>query len=375
MAAFNNTQKALHWCFTLNNPSPSSLLSLGPELYTYLVYGREVAPSTGTLHLQGYVCFKSRKTGAQVKKLLPTAHWEVKRGTPLEASNYCKKDGDFVEEGVLPAAQHENGKDAGGLATKEKWDSIWASAKSGNLDDVEAKTRVVHYRTLKQIESDYAVRAPDLDDVCGLWFYGPPGCGKSHHARSINQDYYIKPANKWWDGFSPSRHPVVLLEDLDHSTAFLGHYLKLWADKWSFAAEKKGSTMQIRPKQIVVTSNYSIEELWGSDQSMCMALKRRFKVTRFEPRTSPFSPLSSLAELDAPRAVSEERIVVEAPPGHELHRQDAVVLRETVGDQFEWSDSSGGSVPIYVSDDDDVEYDVGYGVGRGPHNYIPSVFD
>jgi len=341
--------RAIHWCFTLNNPVPSSLKDLGPEEYEYLIYGREIAPQTGTQHLQGYVAFKNRRSGQQVKKLLPTAHWEVKskKSTPQQASDYCKKDGDFVEDGVLPSAQGA----AGNEANKAKWDAVLSNAKSGQIDLIDAKIQVAHYRTLKQIESDYAIRAPDLTDVCGLWLYGPPGCGKSHHARSLHQDYYIKPANKWWDGFKPTQHQVVLLEDLDPSTAFLGHHLKLWADKWCFAAEKKGSTIQVRPQQVVVTSNYTIEEIWGSDANLCEAIKRRFKCVRFEPRSSLFSPLNSLVQAGALAAQPEEPIVVAPPSGQRLRRQNAMIWAPGT---FDWEEAES----IDLTQDD--------GAGVGP---------
>jgi len=63
-----------------------------------------------------------------------------------------------------------------------------------------------------------------------------------------------KNSNKWWDGWT-NDHKAALIEDLD--TDCLGHYLKIWADKYPFQAETKGSSKHsIRPKAIYITSNY-----------------------------------------------------------------------------------------------------------------------
>ena len=67
--------------------------------YKYLIYGREVGDE-GTPHLQGYVQLKkiTRLTG--MKKLHPTAHWEVAKGTEEQNRTYCSKEGDFQEFGT-----------------------------------------------------------------------------------------------------------------------------------------------------------------------------------------------------------------------------------------------------------------------------------
>lgn len=95
-----------HFCFTVNNYSSADddeLKALGTAPGTsYLVYGYETGES-GTPHLQGYICFESTKRFAQVKSILPDgAHIEVKRGSPKQAADYCKKDGIFQEFGTLP---------------------------------------------------------------------------------------------------------------------------------------------------------------------------------------------------------------------------------------------------------------------------------
>lgn len=97
-----------HWVFTVNNYTPdeyAAIVALSPGFADYLVVGKETGES-GTPHLQGYICFKNRKALATAKRLIsPRAHLETKQGTPSQASEYCKKDGDFVEFGTLPGPQ------------------------------------------------------------------------------------------------------------------------------------------------------------------------------------------------------------------------------------------------------------------------------
>lgn len=99
---------SLHWVWTLNNPTDEHellLTGLVPAVCSYSIFGREVGES-GTRHLQGYSCFLSRKTLVQVKNIFPDGvHFEAKRGTVAQASEYCKKDGDYEEAGTLPVEQ------------------------------------------------------------------------------------------------------------------------------------------------------------------------------------------------------------------------------------------------------------------------------
>lgn len=82
-----------HWCFTLNNYTVEEENYLRDEgaNVEYLIFGKEIGDN-GTPHLQGYVVFINRKRMTAVKKWLKRAHWEIKRGSPLEASNYCRKE-------------------------------------------------------------------------------------------------------------------------------------------------------------------------------------------------------------------------------------------------------------------------------------------
>lgn len=127
-------------------------------------------------------------------------------------------------------------------------------------------------------------KAPgDKDQVRGVWLYGPSGCGKSTAARAYgaeNGGYYLKDQNKWWDGYNGEG--VVILDDLD--TGALCHHLKIWADKFAFKGEIKGSTVWLNYDTFIVTSNHTIPEIVGMslksgepyNNELERALTRRF---------------------------------------------------------------------------------------------------
>ena len=90
------------WLFTINNPTEADLPVYLAEDMNYLVYQRERGED-GTEHYQGFIQFKSSKVLRTVKRVsfLTRSHLEPRRGTSLEASNYCQKtdtriDGPYV---------------------------------------------------------------------------------------------------------------------------------------------------------------------------------------------------------------------------------------------------------------------------------------
>lgn len=254
------------WCYTWNNYTHIPTLEA-----RYHVTGREVG-ETGTAHLQGYVVFCKNMRLSGVRKLLPLAHWEVAKGNHEQAADYCKKDGDYVETGELPLSR--------GAAEKDRWIKAKAAAVAGDLEAIPADIYIRQYRTLKLIAKDHMTKPESLTGCCGLWIYGPSGCGKSHDVVTQHPDRYIKPLNKWWDGYQ--NEEVVHLDEIAPShSQWIAPYLKAWGDKWCFAAETKGGAMQIRPKKIIITSNYSIDQM-GFAMEDLEAIRRRFNEVKKE---------------------------------------------------------------------------------------------
>ena len=67
----------------------------------YICFGHEIAPTTGTLHLQGYIQLKNRMSINQVQKLMPVgAHIEPVSGSDQPNYDYCSEETkDFFEIG------------------------------------------------------------------------------------------------------------------------------------------------------------------------------------------------------------------------------------------------------------------------------------
>lgn len=243
----------------------------------YIVYGKEVGEQ-GTPHLQGTIVFGTKKSYSQLIKLLPGCH--IEQCKDLDASiEYCKKEGDFTERGDPPLSKKERDK-KGGMAEQDKWIRIRKAAEEGRFDDIDPKVRFTQYKAVEHFHAAASKRRK-LDDTeeQHLWYFGLSGTGKSRKARSDHPDAYLKMCNKWWDGYNDEE--VVLIEDLDKNHAVLCHHLKIWGDRYPYLAEFKGSARKIRPKQIIITSNYSPQEIWAEATDLEPIL-RRFKTVEFK---------------------------------------------------------------------------------------------
>lgn len=137
----------------------------------------------------------------------------------------------------------------------------------------------------------YTTLQPPLEteDVRGYWVVGKTGIGKSHFVRTkfSADELYLKSQNKWWDGYQTQ--PVVLLDDFDHSGQCLGHYLKIWADKWGCTGEIKGGHVNLRHKSFYITSQYEIADIWPGDEHSELrdAINRRFTRIQITKKLDP----------------------------------------------------------------------------------------
>lgn len=267
------------WCFTLFEFDETTIANMEhwPDR-KYLVVGEEVCPETKKHHLQGYVMFSTMKRFTAVKKIHGTGHWEMARGTWKENFTYCTKDGNWLEFGERPKTREEVGE-----MEKKRWEDARALALEGRFEEIPGDLYVRYQSSFKRMRTEDVMKGPSgVDSLDNWWYVGPTGAGKSREARKLfGGDLYLKNKTKWWDGYTGQK--TVLIDDFGMSNVDMIDDLKVWTDHYSFNAEFKGGMFVIRPERIVVTSNYTIQQIFGRDkEGWMLPILRRFKVKFFE---------------------------------------------------------------------------------------------
>lgn len=272
------------WCFTFNNYTSEIVEYIREEVFPrtlYAIYGEEIGPETGTPHLQGYLHFSTnQRFNTMIKKILPGAHFELAIGNAEQNRTYClKQGGAFYEHGDCPLDK--------GTMEKKRWADSLQAAKEGRMDDIDPQIVMCHYGTIKRIKMDHRIPPKDLDRDCiGIWYYGETATGKSRRARFVaGNSLYVKMLNRWWDGYEDEE--TVLLEEVSPT---LGEWfpsaLKIWCDRYVFRAEVKCDTMKIRPKRLIVTSNYTPSAVFDKEEDL-NPIMRRFKLVQWTKHMDP----------------------------------------------------------------------------------------
>lgn len=281
--------RARRWVFTINNYTDESI-EYCEAIYQeqngiYMVLGFENAPTTETKHIQGYVHFSKqvyRKTLS--KKNENGVHFfsylQVARGSEIDNYKYCTKTGNFKEYGSMGCVAEEK------RAQEEKTKEIMNDWLTLTPDEFETKwpIQALHWRRkLTEWAASRKTKAGCWDGdliTKNYWIWGKPGTGKSRWARSQAppERIYCKLINKWWGGFEPRFHQVVIMEDFPQDGKYLTQQMKVWSDRYTFTGETKGGQIEIYPGSyfFIITSNFSLEEVF-EDGVDFKALKRRFK--------------------------------------------------------------------------------------------------
>lgn len=234
---------------------------------TYAVGQLEKGEETEHPHIQFFLNFKNKARISQITKVNKRVHCEkvlVNNG----ADTYCMKEDTRVEGPI------EFGNKPIKRNSKVDWKGVWDNACKGELDKIPESIRVIHYNKLKQIAKDH-MEFKDSDHLRGIWIWGKAGSGKSRWVREHCKPLYPKLCNKWWDGYQGEKY--VVMDDIMPQHSVLAQQLKIWSDRYDCILETKGGAVHAQYDYFIVTSQYSMEEIFQDEKDL-EALKRRFQI-------------------------------------------------------------------------------------------------
>lgn len=195
-------------CFTLNNYTDelySNICIYAERSCVYAIVAKEVAPTTGTPHLQGFLHFKHPKTHKTLLNVLSGAAFYQARGTDEESKVYCSKEDPAPWEfGEISSQGKRTDLDSAILTLTESSGDLKRVATDHPASYVRYHRGFAAYRSI-------AFATPPRDFKTKLVvLFGPPGTGKTRAAYQLAGDNpYPKPRGEWWDGYNQNNGVII----------------------------------------------------------------------------------------------------------------------------------------------------------------------
>lgn len=256
LEASTTNNGARGWVFTLNNHS-SVDVPRTVDGVKYCIW-QEERGEKGTKHLQGYFLFNSTKRLAGVKKIFPTAHWEIRRGSHEQARDYCQKEETRTQGPWTLGEEPINNQGARTdlLALKR---SIDEGKSEGEIWEDHFQPMLKYHKGV-QIYRNIKSEVRDFKTFV-IAIHGPTGSGKSHAAHSFPNIYSVShPGTKggqvWFDRYDG--HQTVVIDEF---YGWIPYDLLLrLCDRFPLAVPTKGGFTNFRPRYLILTSNKSPQD-------------------------------------------------------------------------------------------------------------------
>lgn len=264
------------WTFTINNPGAYEPPHQGAA---YIVWQTERGEQ-GTVHLQGYVRFNTRKELAAVKRFLnnDAAHLEGARGSEADNKKYCTKEdtrilgsnGEFgtFDDSIKGQGQRTDLEHCATMLREGKEMREVALAHPG--DFIRYGTGLTNFaltiQPLPPVERQVEVSI----------YWGPTGTGKTHRIMTEHPEaFQVLPGRDPWDGYT------------SQSTIFLDEFswedwpintMKLLLDKWRYRLQRRYHNAYAAWTQVFIACQDSPASWYpNSSAPDIAALRRRIK--------------------------------------------------------------------------------------------------
>jgi hypothetical protein len=250
----------------------------------YVVYQREKSPTTGQLHIQGYIEFTKSIGFRAVQKALDFGKpWVGRaRGKQEQCIAYVTKEETRHSEGFW----HHGDPEEGGQGARNDLNKIkklieQAHESPGTNPEIlvgneDFSTFVKHHKAIRRWFELTARKRNFQPEV--IWIYGPSGVGKSRWFWETYPDGYElmvpeKQGEKLWFEDYNGEH-AMLIDDFGGEISFKTMLRLL--DRNAMKVAVKGTSTQIRSKITVITSDrHPLEIDWGGYVGCKFQLIRR----------------------------------------------------------------------------------------------------
>lgn len=280
--------RGLYWHFVLNNYTEEDIFYLSnlpndpDNNIAYIGFAREVAPSTGTPHLQGHLEMTSRLRWNQLRELVGyRVRLIIRRGSYEENEDYIsKEDPDHVRVGKRVSKGKGRRSDLEDLrAVIDSGASLKKISEDFFTEWCRYERGIRSYRllhTVKNFPPEYATPRWDiaLDWSRSQVFCGPAGIGKSEYAK------YCLPRALWVNDiddllvFDKNEYEGIIFDDMafTHIPRSAQIYLLDWDNDRALRCRYHNAVIPRHTKKIFVT-NKPKEEVFSVPDA---AIERRF---------------------------------------------------------------------------------------------------
>lgn len=295
-----------HFLFTCNNYEDDWMYAfLGlpdafPDKVKFIAFQEELAPETGTPHLQGYIVMHQTHRVTGVAKFLPNCHIEKRRGSVQEALDYVSKDESrkpMTEpycNGVPPPGQGYRSDVEGmavaisaGMSLVQLWELM-----PGNILRM-GRAAQLGIRLQNQLSNTV------LREITTQVYWGATGTGKSTRAWRLGLQLGLGSPFIWTRSHDSSRalgysgERVIILDDFRDGWFPIDTLLRI-LDGFPHPVTTFGEFTYAKWTNVWITSNIPPRSWYANEESASReALFRRLDVIRrisFDNEVAPWHP-------------------------------------------------------------------------------------
>lgn len=270
---------ARHWVFTLQDDGEfkEEFKEIKvPDPVRYFIAQRERGES-GNYHWQGYIELSRPVRLAGMKKMLPGAHFEARRGSREQARDYCKK----LETAVPGSVPVELGSFSTEPGKRNDLKALYDDIATGDdFADIQARHIAAyarHFRWADRVRLNLTRRRSrnqKSQPLLILTLWGETGSGKTRQVYETEPDIYVVDAGTsqtlWWDGYDGQE--AILFDDFYGGIKH--HLLLQLTDRYQMSLQIKGGYTFKAWTRVYFTSNRHPKD-WYRDESTWPALERR----------------------------------------------------------------------------------------------------